>query len=116
MVWGTILTVVFGFSTLMPFFSNDSTAPNTLFLLVYFVSTTGGLLQLYMGQRVNQKIRSVQKYLDAIGDSHTISVSSLASAIGHSPQQVKHFLQDMLNEGCFPYGFLDQGNDILIVP
>ena len=50
-----------------------------------------------------------------IGQNQTISISSLASATGRSSHTVREDLQDMLDDGLFPTGFLDYGGDQLIL-
>ena len=45
----------------------------------------------------------------------TISISTLASATGASPAKVRDCLEDMLDDGLFPLGFLDYGGDRLVL-
>ena len=114
LVWGTLLTVIFGLSAATAFWGN--TSPNVLLLLIDVVSALAGLFLLYLGLGVNRKILLFQTYLNTIGTNRTISVSALASAVNHSPQQAQQTLLEMLNEGCFPYGLLHSSDDIWIRP
>ncbi len=50
-----------------------------------------------------------------IGRRQTISISTLASATGASPAKVRDCLEDMLDDGLFPLGFLDYGGDRLVL-
>lgn len=114
LVWGAFLTVLFGLSAVSTVLSNKS--PDVLLLLIDVVSAFGGLFLLYLSLGLNRKIHLFRKYLAAMGTNHTISVSALASAVNHSPQQTQQTLLDMLNEGCFPYGLLNSSDDIRIRP
>ena len=44
-----------------------------------------------------------------------ISISALSSALGTSPAKVRDELSDMLDDGLFPLGYLDYGNDRLVL-
>lgn len=114
LVWGVLLTVFFGFSAATAFLKN--TSPNVPLLLMDGLSACGGLFLLYLSLVVNRKIHLFQTYLKAMGTDRTISVSALASAVSHSTQQAEQTLQEMLNEGCFPYGLLHSSDDLRIRP
>ena len=50
-----------------------------------------------------------------IGSRTTISISALSSAMGVSPAKVRDTLEDMLDDGFFPLGYLDYGSDRLVL-
>ena len=50
-----------------------------------------------------------------IGENKSIAISTLASATGRPARQIRDDLQDMLDDGCFPGGFLDHGGNRLIL-
>ncbi len=121
---GAVLTILFGFVTLV-------TLSDTFYWLLngelqWFLSDLidmmpifcflgGGLGCLWAGQRQKKKLRRCRQYLAMIGRRQSISISSLASATGRSPDKVREDLQDMLDDGCFPAGFLDYGGDMLVL-
>ncbi len=116
LVWGIILSIFFSFSTLTAISNSTHTTLDILFLLSDALSAAGGLFLLYIGLHLNKKHSYFQKYLAAIGTAKTISISALASAVGQPAQQVQQTLSEMLNEGCFPYGFLHHDGDTWILP
>ncbi len=63
-----------------------------------------------------KQVRTYRNYLAMIGRRQTISISTLASATGASPAKVRDCLEDMLDDGLFPLGFLDYGGDRLVLP
>ena len=62
-----------------------------------------------------KQVRTYRNYLAMIGRRQTISISTLASATGASPAKVRDCLEDMLDDGLFPLGFLDYGGDRLVL-
>ena len=69
----------------------------------------GGAGVLWAGLRKKKQVRTYRNYLAMIGRRQTISISTLASATGASPAKVRDCLEDMLDDGLFPLGFLDYG-------
>lgn len=118
-VVGTILTVLFGFCSIMDLVDNLWMLPDVLWLIEEIVPllcfTAGGLGLWWAGLRQKKKLRRFRQYLSMIGRRQTISISSLSAATGRSPDKVREDLQDMLDDGCFPAGFLDYGGDMLVL-
>ena len=57
-----------------------------------------------MGRPAEKKqVRTYRNYLAMIGRRQTISISTLASATGASPAKVRDCLEDMLDDGLFPW-------------
>ena len=77
--------------------------------LLFFLG--GGAGVLWAGLRKKKQVRTYRNYLAMIGRRQTISISTLASATGASPAKVRDCLEDMLDDGQFPLGFLDYGGD-----
>lgn len=75
----------------------------------------GGLGCLWAGLRKRKQARRYRSYLAMIGRRQSISVSSLASAAGRPAAKVREDLEDMLNDGMFPSGFLNYGGDMLVL-
>ena len=84
-------------------------------LLPFFCMLGGGAGCLWAGQKMQKQSQRFRNYLAMVGRQKSVSVSALASATGRSPKQVREDLDDMLNEGLFPTGFLDYGGDRLIL-
>ena len=118
---GVILTAVFGFisaavvsDSLFWLFEGD---------LAWFLEDTipmlcclgGSLGCLWAGLRRQKQVRTFRSYLAMIGSRTTISISALSSAMGVSPAKVRDTLEDMLDDGFFPLGYLDYGSDRLVL-
>lgn len=117
---GSVLTAIFGFSTLMTlvdsagfYLSNPLYALEDLLPLMCFFSVGVGLL--WVGLRKRKKTRRYPKYLAMIGNRRTISVSMLSQAMGAPAAEVRKDLEDMLDNGFFPGGYLDYGGDMLVI-
>ena len=67
------------------------------------------------GLRRQKRVRNFRSYLAMVGSRNVVSVSALSSAMGVSPARVRDTLEDMLDEGFFPLGYLDYGNDRLVL-
>ena len=118
---GIVLTAVFGFisaavvsESLFWLFEGD---------LAWFLEDTipmlcclgGGLGFLWAGLRRQKQVRTFRSYMAMIGNRTTVSISALSSAMGVSPAKVRNTLEDMLDDGFFPLGYLDYGNDRLVL-
>lgn len=88
---------------------------DTLDMLPFLCGLGGGLGCLWAGLRKQKQAGRYRNYLAMIGKHSSISISALASATGSSPRQVRDDLEDMLEDGLFPGGFLDLGGDRLVV-
>lgn len=117
-VWGSILTGIFGLATitvipmimlerdLVAFFGGG--APILGFLSL-------GIILLATGGQRNKKAKRFRKYLSLIGKRDSIAISSLAQAMPVSYQTACDDLQDMLDEGYIPTGYLDMASGRLIL-
>ena len=88
---------------------------DALELLPFLCGLGGGLGCLWAGLRKQKQAGRYRNYLAMIGTRSSISISALSSAAGSSPRQVREDLEDMLEDGLFPGGFLDLGGDRLVV-
>ena len=84
-------------------------------LLPFWFGLGGGLGLWWTGRKLKKKLQHCRQYLAMIGKNDSISISTLAAATGRSPAEVRSDLQDMLDDGYFPIGFLDYGGDRLIL-
>lgn len=66
-----------------------------------------GVIMLYQGLSKGKKAKRWRKYLALIGKRESISVESLAKAMGLTERKVYDDLQDLLDEGIIPDGYLD---------
>ena len=69
----------------------------------------------WYGLRKSRRAKRYQQYLSLIGRRDSISVSILAEATGLPPRKIREDLQDMLDDGVFPMGYLDLGSDRLFL-
>ena len=77
--------------------------------------SAGGAGMLWVGLRQQKKAKRFRRYLGMIGTRKTISLSSIASGMGCSISQVQEDLEDMLEDGIFPAGYLDYGRGLLVL-
>ena len=118
---GAILTAVFGFIS-------AAVVSESLFWLfdgelAWFLEDTipmlcclgGSLGCLWGGLRRQKRVRTFRNYLAMIGSRTTVSISALSSAVGASPAKVRDTLEDMMDDGFFPQGYLDYGSDRLVL-
>ena len=122
MVAGGILAAIFGMGALAGLFEALRWGGLSYFfsygLEEFFFPLAfcgGGLVMLYYGLTKRRKFKRYRKYLALIGKRDSISVSSLAQAMGVSVSRACDDLQDMLDDGLFPMGFLDVGSGRLIL-
>ena len=88
---------------------------DALEMLPFLCGLGGGLGCLWAGLRKQKQAARYRSYLAMIATHSSVSISALASAAGSSPKQVREDLEDMLEDGLFPGGFLDLGEDRLVV-
>ena len=115
---GGVITVIFGLilvSELGDALSYGSLLSSLGDLLPLFSFAAGGAGMWLAGIFQGRKLRRFSRYLSMIGKRKSISVSQLSEATGLSPEKVRGELQDMLDEGFFPSGFLDYGGDQLVL-
>lgn len=116
---GMVLTILFGFCSVIGIADCLWMLPDVLWILEETVPllcfTTAGVGLWWAGCRQKKKLRRFRQYLAMIGRRQSISISSLSAATGRSLDKVREDLQDMLDDGCFPAGFLDYGGDMLVL-
>src|SRR5699024_572079 len=88
-------------------FLEDMMAPLCLFAIPFAL--------LLVGLHRRRDVRRFRTYLAMVGQRNTVSISSLAAAAGVSQAKVLDVLEDMLDAGLFPAGYLDLGSGQLIV-
>ena len=118
MIGGAVLAAVFGMMGLSAFLDALSWGGlfyslEDIFLPLAFCG--GGLSTLWYGLTKNRRAKRYRNYLALIGQRESISVSALAEASGLSARRVREDLQDMLDAGIFPAGYLDLGADRLVL-
>ena len=116
---GAVLSAVFGFASINSVFGNLWMLPDIAWYLEelapIFCFFGAGLGCLWAGLRRQKRVRTFRSYLAMIGSRTTISISALSSTLGTSPAKVRDTLEDMLDDGFFPQGYLDYGNDRLVL-
>ena len=116
---GIVLSAIFGFISIDEIVGNLWMLPDIAWYLEEIVFPLcgfgAGLGCLWAGLRRQKQVRTFRSYLAMIGSRTTISISALSSAMGVSPAKVRDTLEDMLDDGFFPQGYLDYGNDRLVL-
>ena len=116
---GAALSAAFGCMAVINAADNLWMLPDILWYLEETIPllcfTAVGLGILWAGLRKRKAVHRYRDYLAMIGTRKTISISALSSATGDSPARVRDDLEEMLDDGFFPNGFLDYGNDRLVV-
>ena len=116
---GIVLSAIFGFISIDEIVGNLWMLPDIAWYLEEIVFPLcgfgAGLGCLWGGLRRRKQVRTFRSYLAMIGSRTTISISALSSAMGVSPAKVRDTLEDMLDDGFFPLGYLDYGNDRLVL-
>ena len=82
-------------------------------LFAIFGLCAAGLVILYAGLSRTRKGKRFQKYLNTIGRQKKISVATLAGATGISVRKVCSDLDEMLELGLIPVGYLDRASATL---
>ncbi len=115
---GSVMTGLFGFSLLMTLISALATGQlgDAFPGLATLACFTGiGLVLLYVGSFRRKRSKLFRKYQALIGRRGSVSISTLAKATGRSYKKVCDELQDMLDFGVLPMGYLDLANDKLVL-
>lgn len=66
-----------------------------------------GLVCLYAGHHKRKQAKRYKKYLAYIGKNQVVSLPALAAAMGVKEKTVYSDLQDMLDDGVLPMGYID---------
>lgn len=74
-----------------------------------------GLGLLLDGVRRQRRAGRFRGYLAMIGEKKSVAISALASAAGRSKNKVCADLEDMLDAGLFPSGYLNYGGDRFVL-
>ena len=118
-VLGAVLSAVFGFVSLNAAASSLWILPDVAWYLEEVVPILcffgGGLGCLWAGLRRQKRVSAFRSCLAMVGGKKTVSVAALASAMGVSSAKVGNILEDMLDEGFFPTGYLDYGGGRLVL-
>lgn len=117
MVWGAILAILGGFISFVEFF--DTMGMGFIYMLQSIGFPLGllgaGLVLLVCGTQRNKKAKRFRKYLALIGKRESISIGSLAQAMPVSYHTACDDIQEMLDEGYIPTGYLDMASGRLIL-
>lgn len=117
-VWGAFLAGLFGFVSViaLPNMLLEEGLFSALANLSPVLGFTGlGLVLLLCGIQRNKKAKRFHRYLALIGKRDSISISSLAQAMSVSRRTACEDLQEMLDEGYIPTGYLDMSSGRLIL-
>ena len=117
-VTGGILSSVFGLGLLLDlgnimgygFYASDFQF--LMFLLGFFGA---GIMCLFAGANQRKKAKRYKKYLAYIGKNQEVSISALTAAMGENGKRVVEDLQDMLDEGVLPTGYIDLAEGMLVL-
>lgn len=116
---GGILAVLFGLCTVIEAVDCLWILPDIAWyfseIIPLLCFTAGGAGCLWAGLRKKKQARKFRKYLAMVGRQTSLDLSTLASAAGVSVKKVQDDLEDMLDAGLFPQGYLDYGRSRLIL-
>lgn len=117
-VAGGIVSGIFGFAFLMQFVEALSWGGleyyvTDLIALLGFLCL--GLVLLFCGLAKTSKGKRYRKYLNLIGTRRTVSITALAKTSGTKRRKVMDDLEDMLDAGLLPMGYLDLSRDLLVI-
>jgi len=113
---GGILAGIFGLAiltTVGEYWGSWRYMFSDLFPLLGFFGA--GLMCTFAGAKQRKKGKRYKKYLSYIGKNQEISVSALAAAMGQKEKVVYEDLQDMLDDGVLPTGYIDVAQGMLIL-
>ena len=117
-VAGAVIAAVFGLGAMTSFLDALSWGGLLYSLEDIFIPLAfcgGGLCMAWYGLRKGRRLKRYRQYLSLIGKRKSISVTTLAEATGFAPRKIREDLQDMLDDGIFPLGYLDLGSDRLFL-
>ena len=115
---GAVIAAVFGligFSELLDALSWGGLLYSLEDIFIPLAFCGGGLCMAWYGLRKGRRLKRYRQYLSLIGKRKSISVTTLAEATGFAPRKIREDLQDMLDDGIFPLGYLDLGSDRLFL-
>lgn len=115
---GAIMAVIFGIATVsgLPVVSSIWGFPMSLAAMSPVIGLfAGGLALMAAGSISTRKAKRFRKYLALIGRRESVSVVQLAHAMPVSVRKACSDLQEMLDEGILPAGYLDMSSHELIL-
>lgn len=117
-IGGAVLAIIFGVGLLtsLPFVALSE----GIFLALAILSPVvgfliGGIAMIWAGTQRTKKARRFTKYLALIGRRESVPVTTLAQAMPASVHQTCEDLQEMLDKGFLPTGYLDLGSGRLVL-
>ena len=121
---GGVMTGIFGITSVSSlsdaihwfaegYMSLFSSEVSSLLLLLCF--TGAGIGLLWAGLKKRKQVSRFRRYLNIIGARQSAPIEELASTAGCPRAKTLDDLDDMLNSGLFPQGFLDHKTDRLIL-
>ena len=117
-IGGAIMAVIFGIATAagLPVVSSIMGFPLSLAAMSPVIGLcAGGLALMLAGSFNTRKIRRFRKYLALIGRRESVSVVQLAHAMPVPVRKACNDLQEMLDRGILPAGYLDMSSYQLIL-
>lgn len=118
-ITGISLMGVFGFATVMTlieeityFFSLGYLLEMVVPLVLFFLA---GLVLFMMGNQRKKKLKLFKKYLSMIGKKESVSIPSLAKAMGRPTKKAMDDLEEMLERGFFNVGYVDAARQCLVL-
>ena len=117
-VAGAVIAAIFGIATAagLPVVSSLWNFPVSLAVMSPVIGLcAGGLALMLAGSLNTRKIRRFRKYLALIGRRESVSVVQLAHAMPVTVRKACGDLQEMLDRGILPAGYLDMSSYQLIL-
>ena len=117
-IGGAAMAILFGIAGMcaLPVVSGIWGFPLSLAILSPLIGLcAGGLVLMLAGSLSTRKVRRFRKYLALIGRRESVSVVQLAHAMPVPVRKACSDLQEMLDEGILPAGYLDMSSHQLIL-
>lgn len=118
-VLGGIMTGLFGFTFIMTLIDEIRYFYSWSWFFEYLTPlaalTLCGVALLCVGGSRKRKLKRFQKYLTMIGNKDTVSITSLAKAMGESEKKVEKDLEEMLERGVLEEGYVDAARRMLVL-
>ncbi len=118
-ITGISMMAVFGFAAVMTlieeityFFSLGYLLEMMVPLVLFFLA---GFVLFMMGNKRKEKLKLFKKYLSMIGRKESVSIPSLAKAMGVKTKKAMDDLEEMLERGFFDAGYVDAARQCLVL-
>lgn len=117
-IFGTLFGTAFGIAALVIFCTMIATGFSELFqgmFIGFFLSTIVSGVLVYRGNKRKLKVKRFRQYVRILGDRTFCQIEEFAGQMGTDKQFVLRDLRQMLADGVFPQGHLDDQETCLMI-